>query len=156
MVLISVRAVNIVAIRLREAMDLRDVDQTALAASVGITQGAISQILNGKTRKSKHLPDIARVLNVSLTWLMGRDGEMLRRPASEPNVTAEELNLLMSYRALPTAMRASVDNMIESLAIVALIDSGMIQVGAEGLDEADNIASQLLQSRLRAAPSASR
>lgn len=47
--------------------------QNRLAQEIGVTQGAIQQIVNGKTVRSKYMPDIARVLGVSLDWLEGRD-----------------------------------------------------------------------------------
>jgi phage repressor protein C with HTH and peptisase S24 domain len=58
--------------RLQEAMADAGLDQTALAKRIGCTQGAISQILVGRTRRSKLLPDIARALGVPVEWLLGR------------------------------------------------------------------------------------
>jgi phage repressor protein C with HTH and peptisase S24 domain len=58
--------------RLHEAMAEAGLDQTALAKKVGCTQGAISQILVGRTRRSKLIPDIARALGVPVEWLLGR------------------------------------------------------------------------------------
>jgi transcriptional regulator with XRE-family HTH domain len=46
-------------------------DQSSLARSIGITQGAISKILQGKTANSRHLPRIAFHLGVPLDWLLG-------------------------------------------------------------------------------------
>ena len=59
--------------RLMEAMYKRELSQSDLARLTGLTQGAINQILSGKTRKSKYAPDIARALGVSLEWLSGQD-----------------------------------------------------------------------------------
>lgn len=62
-----------VADRLQEALDGAGWSQGRLARTVGVTQGAISQILLGKTLRSKFLPEIAEVLGVSLRWLAGED-----------------------------------------------------------------------------------
>jgi transcriptional regulator with XRE-family HTH domain len=51
--------------RLRENADL---SQAQLAKAIGVkSQNTIAAIELGKTRKSKHLPDISRVLKVSMT-----------------------------------------------------------------------------------------
>lgn len=62
-----------VAERLQDALNDRGWSQGKLARATGVTQGAISQILLGKTLRSKFLPDIADVLGVSLRWLVGED-----------------------------------------------------------------------------------
>lgn len=59
--------------RMMEAMYKREMTQSDLARATGLTQGAINQILSGKTRKSKYAPEIARALGVSLEWLNGED-----------------------------------------------------------------------------------
>lgn len=62
-----------IAERLKLGMLAKRTNQSQLAATVGVTQGTINQILSGLTKKSKHLPDIARALDVPLDWLMGAD-----------------------------------------------------------------------------------
>jgi len=56
-----------------EALYKREISQSELARRLGITQGAIAQILSGRTAKSKYAPEIARALGVSLDWLNGED-----------------------------------------------------------------------------------
>ncbi|MBG6116227.1 phage repressor protein C with HTH and peptisase S24 domain [Sphingobium sp. JAI105] len=51
--------------------------QEDLAAAVGATQGAISQILTGATRNSRLLPKIAENLAVNLRWLAGLTDEKI-------------------------------------------------------------------------------
>lgn len=65
---------SITVSRLKEAMANASVDQAQLATLAGCTQGAISQILLGKTQRSRYLPDIAAALGVSVNWLRG-DGD---------------------------------------------------------------------------------
>lgn len=59
-----------IAEAIRTAMKYRDVSQSQLAKAVGITQGAVNQILSGATKRSKYLPDIARFLGMNLEALM--------------------------------------------------------------------------------------
>lgn len=62
---------DIVAQRLRDLMEMRGFTQDRLAVRVGATQGAISQILNGKTQNSRFIPKLAETLDVNLGWLLG-------------------------------------------------------------------------------------
>lgn len=64
-------AQNIIGDRLRERMRETGWTQEDLAEAIGVTQGAISQIIIGKSRKSRLLPFIAEKLAVNLTWLQG-------------------------------------------------------------------------------------
>lgn len=45
--------------------------QADLARAAGISQPAIQQILNGRTTRSKRLPEIADALSVSVSYLLG-------------------------------------------------------------------------------------
>lgn len=72
-----------VAQRVAQAMEWRGLDQTDLADAIGVTQGAISKILVGKTANSRLLPKIAVELRVPLPWLLGKTDEAV--------VTAAEL-----------------------------------------------------------------
>lgn len=65
-------SMNTVAQRVAEAMERRGMDQSALAEAIGVTQGAISKIVVGKTANSRLLPKIAIALRVSLQWLLGK------------------------------------------------------------------------------------
>lgn len=60
-------------------------DQSSLARAIGITQGAISKILQGKTANSRHLPRIAIYLTVPLAWLLGESDD-LEGDAAQPSV----------------------------------------------------------------------
>ena len=68
--------------RLQEALDVKGWSQGRLARSIGVTQGAISQILVGKTLRSKFLPEMAEALGVSMRWLAGED--VPRDPLTPP------------------------------------------------------------------------
>ncbi len=76
---------NMVAQRVAQAMGMRGMDQLALADAIGVTQGAISKIVVGKTANSRLLPKIAIALRVSLPWLLGK--------TDDPSVDAVDLAL---------------------------------------------------------------
>ena len=56
--------------RLKSAMATAGISQSELARRVNVTQGAINQLVNGISRSTRHLPQIARELNVSIAWLL--------------------------------------------------------------------------------------
>lgn len=99
--------------RLREAMALRGVDQSQLAAEVGVTQGTISLILMGKTRRSRHLPAVARALGVSLEWLSGFDADR-DSFVSSARISADERALVENFRQLRIGHRHAVNDVIEA------------------------------------------
>lgn len=104
---------NVVGTRLREAMADRGIDQSALAHEIGVTQGAISLILRGKTRQSKYLVDIAIFLGVNYEWLAGRSDE--KTPMYEEvaaKVTRDDLALIAEIRGLPSVERAGLRMLI--------------------------------------------
>jgi transcriptional regulator with XRE-family HTH domain len=57
--------------RLTSAMREKSVSQGELARAVGVSPPAIQQILNGKTRFTRHIEKIAAYLSVSKEWLEG-------------------------------------------------------------------------------------
>ena len=57
--------------RIAERMRASGLSQAALAREAGVTQGAINQILTGRVARSRALPDLARVLGVSVPYLLG-------------------------------------------------------------------------------------
>lgn len=71
--------------RIRRAMTLKGINQSELARRTGVTQGAIQQILSGKSQSSRTLPSIARELGVSVHWLAGETSD----PTADANVLDE-------------------------------------------------------------------
>jgi len=57
--------------RIRELMEHKGLSQADLAREAGISQPAIQQILNGTTMRTRRLPEIARALDVTVSFLMG-------------------------------------------------------------------------------------
>lgn len=65
------------SVRLRKAMDLRNINQTQLVKDTGISKGAISSYISGSYEpKQDNLYKLAITLDVSPTWLMGLDVPM--------------------------------------------------------------------------------
>ena len=93
---------SILAARLVEAMADRNVDQSELARRLGVTQGAISKILLGKTARSRLIPRIAAELGVSIAWLAGEE-DLSWAGASISHEDREWLELL---HRLPPSYRA--------------------------------------------------
>lgn len=62
---------GITAQRIAARMAEVNAQQDELAAAIGCSQGAISQILTGRTRNSRFLPRIAQHLDVTTAWLLG-------------------------------------------------------------------------------------
>lgn len=73
-----------IAARLRVRMEEVGYTQETLAEAIGVTQGTISLILTGKTRRSRILPEIAKKLEVSLQWLMGETDDPSSPTMAEP------------------------------------------------------------------------
>lgn len=69
--------------RLKAAMGRAHIEQAELAAKVGCTQGAISQILTGRTSRSRFLPDIAEALGTTTAFLLGDTNDPAPRASSE-------------------------------------------------------------------------
>jgi putative transcriptional regulator len=59
---------------LRVAMAARDVSQTSLAKAIGVSRQHMHGIYHGqKTPSSSRLVDMAKILNVSMDYLLGAD-----------------------------------------------------------------------------------
>ncbi len=87
--------IPVTATRLRDRMIETGTTQDFLADAVGATQGAISQILTGMTRRSRFLPEIATVLAVNLDWLVGTSDQMIDMyDADGNNITEDDLALI--------------------------------------------------------------
>lgn len=69
--------------RVRTARKYAGFTQDQLAKKVETSQGAISDIENGRNKESSSLYDIAKVTGVSADWLIKNQGEMLTDPQKE-------------------------------------------------------------------------
>jgi transcriptional regulator with XRE-family HTH domain len=104
--------VGVIVARLKEAMAWSGLDQSGLAARIGCTPGAINQIITGRTKRSKLLPEIAHALGVSLPWLLGQTDS----PALDiADLSTDEAKLLLIYRDLGDEDRAALKRLIERM-----------------------------------------
>lgn len=87
---------SILGDRLKAAMGRAHIDQAALAEQVGCTQGAISQIINGRSQRSRFLPDIAAAVGTTVAFLNGEtnDPSLNAAPALNVDEMAERLDLV--------------------------------------------------------------
>lgn len=76
--------------RVRQARKYAGFTQNQLAKKVETSQGAISDIENGRNKESSSLFDIAKVTGVSADWLIKNQGEMLTEPQKELAKILEE------------------------------------------------------------------
>lgn len=75
--------------RLNEGLILRNMSAAELSRLSGVNEGAISQYRKGNYKANQHsLEKIAKVLNVSIAWLMGADtaAETISIPTKANNV----------------------------------------------------------------------
>lgn len=105
--------ISITAERLKAAMEQRGIDQPKLAEMAGCTQGAISQILLGKTRRSRYLPDIADALGVSVNWLRGDPGAAKDPHPPEPPSDDRVAHIIRIDAAFAAGPGTNLDDPIE-------------------------------------------
>lgn len=91
------------------------INQSELARRIGVTPGAINQIVGGPTKRTRLLPAIARELGVSVDWLAGLTDDR-RGDVPEAVLTGEESRLLEIYRQLPKKDRAALKLLVERMA----------------------------------------
>ena len=79
---------TILPLRLREALNLRDMKQSELADKTGVTRGLINQYLSGYTLpKNDKIFLMAKALHVQEAWLMGFDVPMEKDEKSDVTIT---------------------------------------------------------------------
>ena len=73
------------AVRLKRALEIRNMRQSDLVEKTGIGKSSISTYLSGEYEpKQKNIYKIAKVLNISEAWLMGYDVPMdPQKPSAE-------------------------------------------------------------------------
>jgi transcriptional regulator with XRE-family HTH domain len=100
--------------RVEAALAVAGIGQAELARRVGVTPGAINQIVTGLTRRSRLLPDIARELRVTVDWLKGETDDP-QQEAQQDLLTSQEQRLIDIYRQLPKKDRAALKMLIERM-----------------------------------------
>ena len=92
--------------RLRWLMEVREIKQVELAAQVGITQAAISNLVTDSSRKpsAPSLLRIAMVLKCNPMWVLTGEGDPY---AWAPVTSAQEVELLNLFHALGVDSKAA-------------------------------------------------
>lgn len=72
---------NFVGMRVKQARKHAKLTQVELAKAIDTSQGAISDLENGRNESSTNLVQMAKVMGVNPTWLATGEGEMLDQPA---------------------------------------------------------------------------
>jgi transcriptional regulator with XRE-family HTH domain len=75
--------------RLKEAMDAGDFNNSQLAKAISSTHTTVGRWLKGAQPGIDDLNKIARVLNVSVQWLLNGEGEI--PPVSHPSAVAKDV-----------------------------------------------------------------
>lgn len=104
---------NVTAQRVAAARERCGLDQSALARALGVTQGAISKIEQGRTANSRLLPRIAARTGVSLEWLLGETDDP--QDGAAETLTPEERESLEQLRQLRPEQREAVMQLIRTM-----------------------------------------
>lgn len=150
--------IGLTAHRLREIMEDRGCDQADLAESVGISQSAVSQLLNGITRNSRHLPKIADTLAINVSYLAGSSDERIDMfDEGGERITEDDLFRRGLGRPAPTTspkftkpaaivQTVALPVVLPSVADLTEMFEGLLAVVPEGASREE--AAQILAERL--------
>lgn len=107
------------AARLKKAIEVRDITQTELSKSSGISKSSISRYLKGDWEgKQDAVYALALALNVSEAWLMGFDAKMERESRVPASISDDGLDSDISHllAELPPEKKQNVVDYIRFLA----------------------------------------
>lgn len=129
----------ITATRLRDRLLETGMTQEELAIAVDATQGAISQIYTGMTRRSRLLPAIATALAVNLDWLVGTSDQKIDMfDADGKDISEDDLALIRAGRSQKRlANPAQLETPQKSVAVAASKEASVPPAAEE--DEDDEI-----------------
>lgn len=83
---------NSFSVKLKTAMDEKQINQSDLSTLTGMSKASISQYLSGKNEPSKkNIAKIAEALKVTEAWLMGVDDE--DQPVQQPVQPVKKLSV---------------------------------------------------------------
>lgn len=134
--------------RLYEAMAYNGIRPIDLSEKSGLTRGAISQYLSGKvTPKQDKIFILAQALNVSASWLMGKEVPMVDGQTGSSNTATTGCDILKAIckgypkaQALVEKMRVTEDGDV----VITGVDAGSAKVighafrgAVAALDEAE-------------------
>lgn len=88
--------------RIQEAMAEAGLKQIDIAQYIGVSPPTISELIAGKSKSSKHLPKIAKLLGVRALWLDTGKGP---RYESSDELNSSESEVLRFWRKFPPSSR---------------------------------------------------
>lgn len=102
--------------RIKLAMSIRNMKQSDLIDKTGISKGAISSYISGRyLPKQDNTYLIAKALNVSVEWLMGKDVPMEPKSPAAPGQENELLKEhIKNYSQLIPEFRSLIDDLIKA------------------------------------------
>ena len=101
--------------RIRGRMEALKLNQSELARRVGVTQGAISQLVKGDSQGSKHLHRIARELGTTPAYLAGDTDDPDADAPDLPDLSPDEAKVVEIMRQLPKEDREALKRVAERM-----------------------------------------
>ena len=98
--------------RLKEAMKIRNMNQSELSQKSGISKSSLSEYLKGKYEaKQTGLFNLAKALNVNEVWLMGEDVPMDRDFGRSKVIEIDVIDLITNevIQKIPYVYRTDID-----------------------------------------------
>lgn len=106
-------------IRLQQALDFNNMKAIDLAERLHISRSTVSQWLSGKTKpKRDRLVEIAEILSVDPSWLMGLDVPMKKTVEVDylaHKITNDEYTLIEMFRKLDDDSQRSISDMVKRM-----------------------------------------
>lgn len=100
-------------------MRIEHVSQSELARRIKVSQQAVSRLISGEVRGSKHLHLIARELGTTPAYLTGETDDPNEDAPPAPDISAEEQEWLELMRSLAPRDRAAVMQLTRTIATSA-------------------------------------
>lgn len=117
------------SIRLKKAMEIRNIKATELSQKANIPKSAISQYLSGLYEaKQKSIFKLSSVLNVSEAWLMGLDVPMQKEIDNNTENNMINSAIVMVYGTIPAGVPME---MIEDIIDTEEISAEMLKGGKQ-------------------------
>ena len=116
-------------------MKAKGLSQGALARQVGVTAPAIQQLVNGKTKRTRILPELAETLEVSEAWLKGTTDDPSRDISAmvSPSEALKNLNFDIE-KALTGAQLETIGQLAYSPDEIISFGLGLFLIGQLPVD----------------------
>lgn len=100
--------------RVKERMSEANITQAELAKELGITQGAVSSIINGNTDpKLETFCALCQALSLSSDWLLFGDIKLM----TNENISKNAVKLALAWQRLPLNYKRDIERAISILSL---------------------------------------